>query len=129
MRFVTKDELLRSCDVVSVQLPSTPATQGAVGEADIARMKRSAILVSVSRSGVVDETALRAAVRDGRLAAASFDNHAMEPLPEGQVFHQPGILATPHLGGASIEGFEALIHACFASIQRLLCHDSFSPRP
>ena len=129
VRFVTKDELLRSCDVVSVQLPSTPVTQGAIGEAEIAVMKRSAILVCVSRSGVVDETALRAAVRDGRLTAASFDNHAMEPLPAGQVIHQPGILATPHLGGASIEGFEALIHACFASIQRLLRHDSFSPRP
>ncbi|MET0743805.1 MAG: NAD(P)-dependent oxidoreductase [Microvirga sp.] len=127
-RFATKDALLRSSDVVSVQLPSTPATRGAIGEAEIACMKRSAVLVSVSRSGVVDEMAVRAAVRDGRLAAAGFDNHAVEPLPEGRVFHQPGILATPHLGGASIEGFEALIHACFASILRL-CREGPAAQP
>jgi len=115
-RWVEKDELLRHCDVVTVQLPLTEATRGAIGPGEIARMKASAVLVSIARAGVVDETAVRAAVSEGRLAAASFDNFAVEPLPGAAIFHQPGILATPHVGGASIEGFEALARACFASI-------------
>lgn len=116
-RWVEKDELLRSVDVLAIQLPLTDSTRAAVGSAEIATMKRSAILVSVSRAGVVDETAARAAVRDGLLAAASFDNFTVEPLPSQAIGHQPGILATPHIGGASIEGFEALTRACFGSIE------------
>jgi D-3-phosphoglycerate dehydrogenase len=119
-RWVEKDVLLQACDIVSVQLPSSSSTHGTVGPAEIAAMKSSAVLISVSRAGVVDEAAVRDAVREGRLAAASFDNFATEPLPAGAMVHQPGILATPHVGGASIEGFEALIRACFSSIQARL---------
>jgi phosphoglycerate dehydrogenase-like enzyme len=120
-QWVEKDVLLRASDVLTVQLPLTDSSSGAVGAPEIAKMKRSAVLVSVSRAGVVDEVAVREAVRDGRLAAASFDNFAVEPLPSEAIMHQPGILATPHIGGASIEGFEALIRACFASIMAR-CH-------
>ena len=115
-RWVEKSELLQRSDVLSVQLPLTEATRGAVGAPAIACMKRSAVLVSVSRFGVVEEQPVRDAVRSGRLAAASFDNFALEPPPPEAIAHQAGILATPHIGGASIEGFEALARACFASI-------------
>jgi len=110
------DEIMARTDIVCVSLPSNAATRGAVDAARIARMKRGAVLVSISRADVVDQIAAREAVRDGRLAAASFDNFAVEPLPEAAIAHQPGVLATPHIGGASIEGFEALTAACFASI-------------
>lgn len=122
-RWVEKEELLRASDVLTVQVPLTHGTRGAVGAPEIATMKRSAVLVSVSRAGVVDEVAAREAVRDGRLAAASFDNFAIEPLPTEAIRHQPGILATPHIGGASVEGFEALIRACFASVVARCCAD------
>ncbi|MBS7700593.1 MULTISPECIES: NAD(P)-dependent oxidoreductase [unclassified Chelatococcus] len=117
-RNAAKEELLGSADIISVQLPLTPTTLCAIGAPEIALMKRSAILISVSRAGVVDEAATRLAVAEGRLAAASFDNFAVEPLPADQIGYTPGILATPHIGGAAIEGFEALIAACFASITR-----------
>ena len=115
-RWADKTELLRCSDVVTVQLPLTEATRGAIGAREIAGMKPSAILVSIARAGVVDEAEVRAAVSEGRIAGASFDNFAVEPLPAEEIFQQPGILATPHIGGASIEGFEALIGACFESI-------------
>lgn len=116
-RPVSKQELLRAADVLTVQLPLSASTHAAIGPAEIAAMKSSAVLVSVSRAGVVDEASVRLAVREGRLAAASFDNFAVEPLPAAMITHQPGILATPHVGGASAEGFEALIRACFTSIE------------
>ena len=117
-RYAAKNDLLACADIVTVQLPLNPATLSAIGAAEIAVMKPSAILVSVSRAGVVDEAAARLAVAEGHLAAASFDNFAIEPLPADQIGYTPGILATPHIGGAAIEGFEALIDACFASIAR-----------
>ncbi|WP_110377517.1 NAD(P)-dependent oxidoreductase [Chelatococcus asaccharovorans] len=115
-RYVAKEELLARSDIVTVQLPLTPSTLCEIGAPEIAVMKRSAILISVSRAGVVDEAAARLAVAEGHLAAASFDNFAIEPLPADQIGHTPGILATPHIGGAAIEGFEALVDACFKSI-------------
>lgn len=115
-----KDEILRRSDVVCVSLPLNDGTRGAVGAPELARMKPSAILVSVARSEVVDEAAVRQAVREGRLAAASFDNFPQEPLPGGAMFHAPGILATPHMGGGTIDGFEALARACFANIASVL---------
>ncbi|MCM0018657.1 MAG: hypothetical protein NBV67_01550 [Tagaea sp.] len=111
-----KNEILRRADVVFVSLPSNAATRGAVGGDELALMKPTAILVSVARADVIDEAAVRAAVRAGSLAAASFDCHAREPLAREAMFHQPGVFATPHIGGASREGFEALVAACYASI-------------
>jgi phosphoglycerate dehydrogenase-like enzyme len=116
---VGKEELLRASDVVCVQLPLTPATRGSVGEAEIALMKPSATVISVSRAGVVDEVAVRAAVRAHRLFAASFDNFEPEPLPTDWIRAEPRILATPHMAGATVDGFQALVKACFESISAL----------
>jgi phosphoglycerate dehydrogenase-like enzyme len=113
---VSKEELLRVSDVICVQLPLTPATSGAIGEAEIALMKPSATVISVSRAGVVDEGAVRAAVRAKRLFAASFDNFEVEPLPRDKIHSEPRILATPHIAGATVEGFQALVRACFERI-------------
>jgi phosphoglycerate dehydrogenase-like enzyme len=116
VRSVTKEQLLSACDILSVHLPLAPSTWGAIGDAEIARMKPSAILISVSRAGIVDEEAVRRAVRDGRLFAASFDNFDPEPLPPEAIRREPRILATPHMAGATVEGFHALLEACYRSI-------------
>lgn len=115
-RSVSKNELLRESDVICVQLPLTLATRGVIGEAEVAIMKASAAVISVSRAGVVDEEAVRAAVRSNRLFAASFDNFELEPLPSEKIRAEPRILATPHMAGATVEGFRALVTACFESI-------------
>lgn len=114
---VTRSDLLRRSDVLCVQLPLTDETRGAIGAAEIMEMKSDAVLVSVSRSGIVDEAAVREAVLAGRLAAAGFDNFAAEPLPAEFIRHQPGILATPHVAGAAAEAFDQLLPACFESIR------------
>jgi phosphoglycerate dehydrogenase-like enzyme len=116
VRSVSKEELLRASDIVCVQLPLTKATRGAITEAEIALMKPPATVISVSRAGVVDEGAVRAAVRAKRLFAASFDNFEVEPLPRDEIRSEPRILATPHMAGATVEGFQALVRACFESI-------------
>lgn len=118
IRAVPKDELLKASDIVTVQLPLTPTTKNFLGEAEIASMKKSAVLVCVSRAGIVNEAAVRQAVREGRLFAASFDNFDPEPLPRENIKREPRVLATPHMAGSTVEGFQALLASCFASIEK-----------
>jgi D-3-phosphoglycerate dehydrogenase/(S)-sulfolactate dehydrogenase len=73
--------LLERSDVVSLHVPLTPETRGLIGANELARMRPSAILVNTSRGGLVDEEALAAAIRDGRIAGAGLDAFAKEPLP------------------------------------------------
>jgi D-3-phosphoglycerate dehydrogenase len=126
-RPVGKDELLSRADVVCVQLPLTAQTYGVIGESEIASMKPSAVVISVSRSGVVDEAAVRAAVRSNRLFAASFDNFDQEPLRSDRIWAEPRILATPHMAGATVEGFQALVRACFESASAVRGREADAP--
>ncbi|MEU8684748.1 2-hydroxyacid dehydrogenase [Streptomyces sp. NPDC048611] len=93
--------LLPDADVVVLATPLTDATRGLVGSAFLARMKDGALLVNVARGGVVDTKALLAELESGRLYAA-LDVTDPEPLPPGHpLWHAPGVLVTPHVGGPS----------------------------
>jgi phosphoglycerate dehydrogenase-like enzyme len=120
VEFVDKSVLLEQADIVSVQLPLNASTRLAIGAPELRLMKPLSILISVSRAEVVDEQAVRMAVAEGRLAAASFDNFSQEPLQPHAIFHAGHILATPHVGGACEEGFGPLLAACFSSIKEKL---------
>ncbi len=98
------DALLRAADVVSLHVPLTAATRGLVGAAQIALMKRDAILVNTARGGIVDEAALAEALRAGRLSGAALDVFAAEPLPGGSALANcPNLLLTPHIAGVTRE--------------------------
>jgi D-3-phosphoglycerate dehydrogenase len=73
--------LLRESDFVSVHAPLSPETRGLIGQKEIAQMKPSAILINTSRGPILDEQALAAALRSGRIAAAGLDVFESEPLP------------------------------------------------
>ncbi|WP_431042008.1 2-hydroxyacid dehydrogenase [Streptomyces sp. P1-3] len=93
--------LLPEADVVIVCTPLTPATRGLVNAGFLARMKDGALLVNVARGQVVTTEALVAELRSGRLRAA-LDVTDPEPLPPGHpLWHAPGVLITPHVGGPS----------------------------
>ncbi|MFD9208357.1 2-hydroxyacid dehydrogenase [Streptomyces sioyaensis] len=93
--------LLPDADVVVLATPLTEATHGLVGSDFLARMKDGALLVNVARGGIVDTAALLAELRSGRLRAA-LDVTDPEPLPAGHpLWHAPGVLLTPHVGGPS----------------------------
>jgi D-3-phosphoglycerate dehydrogenase len=73
--------LARESDYISVHAPLSPETKGLIGEKEISLMKPSAIIINTSRGPVVDEEALAAALREGRIAAAGLDVFGVEPLP------------------------------------------------
>jgi phosphoglycerate dehydrogenase-like enzyme len=100
---VSKDELLAASDVVSIHLVISDRTRGVLGAAELARMKRGAILVNTSRGPLVDEAALIAAVQSGRLFAA-LDVYQREPLPaDHPLIRCPNTVLTPHLGYSVVE--------------------------
>jgi phosphoglycerate dehydrogenase-like enzyme len=99
---VSKDELFRQADVVSIHLVLSGRTRGLVGTAELALMKPTASLVNTSRGPIVVEADLLEALRKGRIAGAAVDVFDQEPLPLDHPFRSlPNLLATPHIGYVS----------------------------
>lgn len=106
-RFVSKEELFREADIVTLHLILGKRSRGVVGAAELALMKPSAWLVNTSRGPLVDETALIDALTKRRIAGAALDVYAVEPLPAGHPFRTlPNVVATSHVGFVTRETYE-----------------------
>lgn len=104
VRFIGLDELLAASDYVSVHTALTARTRGSIGEAQLRRMRPTAVLVNTARGPIVDETALASAVRDGVIAGAALDVAAEEPLPaDSPLRGVDGIVVYSHLAGQTAE--------------------------
>ncbi|HVL87936.1 MAG TPA: hydroxyacid dehydrogenase [Candidatus Thermoplasmatota archaeon] len=98
------ERLLEDADVVSVHVSLTPETKGLLDGKRIALMKRTAILLNLSRGGVVDEPALAMALESGAIAGAGLDVFSTEPLaPDSPLARLPNVILTPHVGANSRE--------------------------
>lgn len=96
------DELLALSDVVLVSCPYTPQTHYLIEERRLACMKPTAILINIARGGIVQETALAAALRAGHIAGAGLDVCETEPLPaDSPLWDVPNLLITAHCAGLS----------------------------
>jgi D-3-phosphoglycerate dehydrogenase len=99
---VELDELLRQSDVVSLHARLTDQTRGMIGAAEIATMRRGAVLVNTARGGLLDYDAAVDALESGQLGAAAFDVYPVEPLPaDSRLLTAPNVVMTPHLAGAT----------------------------
>ncbi|WP_049902263.1 phosphoglycerate dehydrogenase [Halococcus agarilyticus] len=98
---VELDECLASADVLTLHTPLTPETENLIGEDELAALD-GGYLVNCARGGVVDESALAAAVGDGPLAGAAIDVYAEEPLsPDSPLLDVEDVIVTPHLGAST----------------------------
>jgi phosphoglycerate dehydrogenase-like enzyme len=96
---VTKDELFRQADVVTIHLILSRRTRRLVGAADLALMKPTSWLINTSRGPIVDESALIQALTSRVIAGAALDVYDVEPLPADHPFRTlDNVLATPHIG-------------------------------
>jgi D-3-phosphoglycerate dehydrogenase / 2-oxoglutarate reductase len=102
-RAETTDEVFEQSDFVSLHVPRTPQTLGLVNEASLAKMKPSAYIINVARGGIVDETALYNALKEGTIAGAALDVFAEEPTTQSPIFTLPNVVVTPHLGASTAE--------------------------
>ena len=92
------EELLSSCDIVSLHVALTPETRGLIGEREISLLRPGAILVNTSRGEVLDLSALADALREGRLWGAGLDNYPGEPRPDlSELLDLDNVVLTPHI--------------------------------
>ena len=119
IRYLPLGELLAASDYVVLVIPHTPESEGIIGARELARMKRTAILVNVGRGGLIDEEALAEALRERRIAMAGLDVYRTEPLPASSpLLALPNVVLLPHLGGGSHRGWETDIPAALENIRR-----------
>ena len=108
---VSWDELLATSDVISLHLPLSDKTRNMIGAPELARMKRSALLINTARGGLVDEAALARALVEGTIAGAGFDVLVTEPPPADNVLLKlrlRNFILTPHVAWASSGAMQTL---------------------
>lgn len=97
------DTLLGASDFVLIFAPLTPETKNMIGEQELAKMKKTGILINVARGGIVNEAALYNALKDGTIWAAGLDVFEVEPVPlDHPLLTLPNVTVLPHIGSASI---------------------------
>jgi len=113
------EEILEQADILALVLNLSDATHHLIGAAQIARMKPAAIIVNLSRGGVIDQDALIAALNEGRLAGAGLDVTEPEPLPAGHpLWDTPNVLLTPHFTAALPDKTERSLDTIIENIRR-----------
>ena len=101
--YTALDRVLEDSDVVTLHCPLTPSTRNLIGEAQLRRMKRTALLINTARGGLVDETALARALQQRWIAGAGIDVLGREPPRQGNILLEldlPNLIVTPHVAWA-----------------------------
>jgi phosphoglycerate dehydrogenase-like enzyme len=120
-RLVSREELFRGADILTIHLVLSPRTKGLVGAAELQAMKPSARLINTSRGPIVDEPALIDVLRRRRIAGAALDVFDVEPLPADHPFRSlDNVLATPHLGFVARELYRTFYGDTVKNIERWL---------
>ena len=124
VRRVTKDELLRTADVVTIHLQLSDRTRGLIGAPEFALMKPTAILINTSRGPIVDESALVEALAGGSIAGAGLDVFDTEPLPDDHPLRrEPRAVLTPHLGYVTKATYEVFYRGAVEDVAAFLAGD------
>jgi D-3-phosphoglycerate dehydrogenase len=106
VKLVSLDELLSSCDFLTLHSVLTKETKHLLGKQAFAKVKPGIRIVNAARGELIDEAALVAALDSGRVAAAAIDVHAQEPPADWRLAKHPRVVATPHIGAATAEAQE-----------------------
>ena len=115
---VSKQDLFRRADFVSIHSVLSERSRGLVGAAELALMKPTAAIINTSRGPIIDGDALLAALRDGRIAAAGIDVYDAEPLAANHPLRaEPRALLTPHLGYVTEETYRLFFGGTVAAIE------------
>jgi len=120
VRLVDLDELLRVSDFITIHLPKTKETANLIGEEALKKVKPTVRIINAARGGVLDETALYNALKEGRVAGAGLDVFSTEPCTDSPLFELDNVVATPHLGASTDEAQERAGIAVAVSVRKAL---------
>jgi len=123
--YVSREELLARSDFLILVLPLTPETRHTIGAAELAQMKRTAILVNIARGGIVDDAALIAALHERRLAGAGLDVFENEPEFNPGFTALDNVVLTPHIASAATDTRRAMTSL---AVDNLLAALDFGPQ-
>lgn len=116
MKSVSLERLLKNSDVVSLHLPLNEDTAMIINKSRFEMMQQHAILINLSRGGLVDEEALKQALISEQIAGAAFDVFEEEPPQDTKLLNCKNLLATPHIGGLAKESILAMGHAAISGL-------------
>jgi gluconate 2-dehydrogenase len=117
-RYVDRQTLLREADHLVIVVPYSAEAHHLVGAAELALMKPTATLINIARGGIVDDAALAAALRDGRIAAAGIDVFEGEPEVHPDLLALDNAVLTPHIGSATVPTRQAM---AALAVENLIC--------
>ena len=120
VELVELDELLERSDFITIHLPKTKETANLIGEEALKKVKPEVRIINAARGGVLDETALYNAIKEGRVAGAGLDVYATEPCTDSPLFELDQVVATPHLGASTDEAQERAGIAVAVSVRKAL---------
>lgn len=128
-RYVSKEDLLRESDHLVIVVPYSASSHHLIGAAELASMKPTATLVNIARGGIVDDAALAAALRDGRIAAAGLDVFEGEPEVNPALLTVPNVVLTPHIASASVPTRRAMASLAIDNLIAALGAGPMAGRP
>lgn len=105
---VNQDAIFERSDIVSLHVPLTELTENLINGQSLHRMKNDAFVINTSRGGVIDQQALKTALRNETIAGAALDVFASEPPEDLELLSLPSLMVTPHIAGNAREAVEAM---------------------
>lgn len=103
VKMVTMETLLAQSDAISLHVPAQKDGRAVLGASELSRVKAGVVLVNTARGGSIDEDALLAAIKDGRVRGAALDVFNNEPEPRAELLNEPALSLSPHIGAATAE--------------------------
>ena len=117
--FATKERIIEEADIISIHLPLTPESQNLFSTQEFQAMRKDAFIINTARGGIIDEEALKVALKNGEIAGAALEAFVVEPPQDKELIALPNLICTPHLGGNSKESILAMGVSC---IEHLRAH-------
>lgn len=117
---MTLEDLVSTCDVLTVHVPLNRETRGMITESLLARMPKGSYLVNCARGGVIDESVILSALQSGQLAAAGIDTWEGEPEPARALVEHPRVYCSPHIGASTYEAQAAIAEAVVDQVHKAI---------
>ncbi|SCU95314.1 LAMI_0F01970g1_1 [Lachancea mirantina] len=118
--YVSFDELLKTSDIISINIPLNAHTKHIINQEAIDKMKDGVVIVNTARGAVIDEPVLIAALKSGKVASAGFDVFEHEPQVPQELLDLPNVCAVPHMGTHTVETIKKMEEFLVANVKSVI---------